>query len=65
MKNYVYRSTWWIKLDLNNTVENIEKHLKIQHLFDNPKNTAVMTSIQEVQIFEIQNPKKYSPDPCL
>ena len=40
------------------------KHLKIQHLSDNPKNTAAVTSTQKIQIFKIQNPRKYSADPC-
>ena len=58
-KNCDYRSTWWIKLDQKNTVKNM-KHLKIQYLFNNPKNTAALTSTQiiPVQIFEIQNPPK-------
>ena len=38
------------------------KHLKIQHLSNNSKNTAVP---KKVQIFEIQNPKKYSADPSV
>ena len=41
------------------------KHLRIQHFFNNPKNTAAVTSTQKIQIFEIQNTKKYSTDPCL
>ena len=33
------------------------KHLRIQHSFNNPKNTAAVTSTQKLQIFEIQTPK--------
>ena len=44
----------WIKLDLKNTVENM-KHLKIHHLFGNPKITD----------FRNSKPKKYPADPCL
>ena len=33
------------------------KHLKIHHLFGNPKNTGTMTSTQKIQIFETKNPK--------
>ena len=44
-------------MELKNTVEDI-KHLKIQHLFVNPKNTAAITCNKKIQIFEIQNQKK-------
>ena len=33
------------------------KHLKIQHLSNDPKNTAAVSSTPKIQIFEIQNPK--------
>ena len=52
-----------MKPDPKDTVENV-KHLKIQHLFDNPKNTATMTNTKKIQIFQIQNPKIHSADPC-
>ena len=41
------------------------KHLKIQHLFSNPKNTPAVTITKKIRIFEIQNPKKCSADPNL
>ena len=47
-----------------NTVEDI-KHLKIQHLFDNPKNTAALTSTQKNTDFRNSKPKKYSANPCM
>ena len=52
---------WLLKYQVNktgpkHTVENI-KHLKIHHLFDNPKNTTAMTSIQKIKSFKIQNLK--------
>ena len=52
------------KIGPKNTVEDIN-HLKIQHYLTTQKNIAAMTSIQKIQIFEIQNKKKYSADPCL
>ena len=56
MKNCVYWSTWWIKLYPTNTFWNIE-HLKIQHLLDNPKNTAAMTSAQKYRFSKFETPK--------
>ena len=64
METNDYWSTWWIKLDSKNTVENI-KHFKIQLLFCNPKNTADVTSTQKNTDFRNSKPKKYSADPCL
>ena len=39
-----------------NTVENM-KDFKIQLLFNDPINTAAVTSTQKIQIIEIQNPQ--------
>ena len=48
-----------------NTIEDI-KHLKIQHLIENPKKIQQLRPVpKKIQIFEIQNPQKYSVDPCL
>ena len=43
-----------MKVDLKDTVENV-KQLKMQYLFD---------STEKTQIFQIENSKKYSADPC-
>ena len=37
------------------------KHLKIQHLSSNPKNTAALSSTKNIQIFEIKIPPKNTP----
>ena len=37
----------------------------MQLFFNNPKNTAAVTSTQKMQYLQIQTPKKYSADPCL
>ena len=52
MENLDYWSTRCIKLDPENTVENM-KHLKIQHLSNNLKNTAAVSSTQKK--FKTQN----------
>ena len=46
-----------MKLNPKDTVENV-KHLKIQHLFDNPKNTESMTSSQKNTDFPNSKPTK-------
>ena len=53
-----YWSTWWIKLDSNSTVQNM-KHFKIQLLFNNPKNTAAVTStdIKKYRCLKFRTPK--------
>ena len=49
-----------MKLDPKNTVKNM-KHLRIEHLFNNPKKFSNCDQHpKKMQIFEIQNPKKYS-----
>ena len=65
MENRDYLSTRCIKLDPKSTVKNM-KHLKIQHLSNNPKKIQQLRAVpKKIQIFQIQNPKKYSADPCL
>ena len=41
------------------------KHFKIQLLFKTQKIQQLWPVPQKLQILEIQNPKKYSADPCL
>ena len=45
------------------SVKNV-KHLKIQHLFDNPKKYSSYDQYPKNTDFPNLKPKKYSPDPC-
>ena len=42
------------KTNKRNTLENV-KHFKIQHLFNNSKNTTAVMSSPKIQILESQN----------
>ena len=46
-----------MKLNPKILLNTVMKHLRIQHLFNNLKITAAVTSTQKIQIFEIQDPK--------
>ena len=60
MENHDYRSTWQIKLDPNNTVENI-RYFKIFYV---PKKYSSCDQYpQTIHFLEIHNPKNTPPVP--
>ena len=59
MDNRDYWSTRCMKLDPKNTVKNM-KHLKIQHLSNNPKNTAAVSCTPKNTDFRNWKPIKYT-----
>ena len=57
MKNCVYWSTRWINLDQKILLQ-LKKYSEINYLFNNPKNTAAVTSTQKNRAFQNSNSQK-------